>query len=211
MASELLPSIGASGDWTLKSPFDSKYTAGLAYSCRAINKISSMVATGIDVLNTLFIPNGLAEADYDAAVAADLSMVTLQSSSGQLIILPSTYLAGWPSADSVPYVVMGMVINLGAIPNTIDPTFLTEKVEPVIKNALGLDPEIHYVTLSETSNKTWDDHTAQENARQANITDDNSDYIKRLNAEAALTAAQAQIAALQQVIIDAGLTIPTSS
>jgi hypothetical protein len=169
-----------------------------------------MVATGIDVLNTLYIPNGLTEANYDADVAADLSMVTLQSTSGQVIILPSTYLTGWPSADSVPYVVMGMVINLGPIPNTIDPTFLTDKVEPVIKNALGLDPEIHYVTLSETTNKTWDDHVAQENTRTAAITDENSDYVKRLNAEAALTAAQAQIVALQQVIIDAGLTIPSS-
>jgi hypothetical protein len=210
MAAELLPGIGVSGDWTLKTPFDSKITAGLAYSCRAINKISVMVATGIDVLNTLYIPNGLTEANYDADVAADLSMVTLQSTSGQVIILPSTYLTGWPSADSVPYVVMGMVINLGPIPNTIDPTFLTDKVEPVIKNALGLDPEIHYVTLSETTNKTWDDHVAQENTRTAAITDENSDYVKRLNAEAALTAAQAQIVALQQVIIDAGLTIPSS-
>lgn len=211
MASELLPAIGSSGDWSLKTPFDSKYVAGMAYSCRALNKISSMVATGIDVLNTLFIANGLLQADYDTAVAADLSMVTLQSSSGQLIILPSTYLSGWPSGDSIPYVVMGMVVTLGAIPNTIDPTFLTDKVEPVIKAALGLDPTIQYVALSETTNKTFDDYTALEATRTAAITDDNSDYIKRLNAESDLTAAQAQIAALQQFIIDAGLAVPTSS
>ncbi|BAS04852.1 hypothetical protein [Ralstonia phage RSF1] len=207
---ELLPSIGASGDWTLKPPFDTKYTAGLAYSCRAINKISSLVATGVDVFNTFYVPNDLTVDKYNADVAADLSMVTLQSSSGQVLILPSTYLSGWPSADSVPYVVMGMVINLGAIPNTLDPTFLTPKVAAVIKAALGHDPDIQYATLSETTNKTWDDHTALENLRLANITDDNSDYIKRLNAESDLAAAQAQIAALQQFIIQSGLTVPSA-
>lgn len=208
MASELLPAIGAAGDWKLKTPFDTKYTAGMAYSCRAINKISSLVSTGIDVLDTLYIPNGLTADNYAADVAADLSMVTLQSSSGQVIILPSSYLLGWPSNDAVPYVVLGMVINLGAIPNTIDPTFLTPKVAAVIKAALGHDADIEYVTLSETTNKTWDDHTSLENLRLANVTDDNSDYVKRLNAEADLTAAQAQITALQQFIIDSGLTVP---
>lgn len=209
MATELLPGIGVSGDWTLKTPLDTKYTAGLTYTCKAIRKISEMVANGVDVLNLVYIPNGLDQAAYDDNVKNDYSVVTLQSTSGALLLVPSPYLGGWPSADSVPYVVMGMVINLGAIPNTIDPTFLTDKVEPVIKAALGLDPEIHYVTLSETANKTWDDHVANENARTAAITDENSDYIKRVNAEAALTDAQAQIAALQQVIIDAGLTIPS--
>jgi hypothetical protein len=211
MASELLPAIGISGDWSLKTPYDKLYIANLSYACRAINKISAMVATGVDVLNSYYVANGLTQADYDADVAADLSMITLASSNGQLIICPSTYLSGWPSADAVPFVVMGMIINLGAIPNKLDPTFLTSKVEPVIKAALGLDPVIQYATLSETANKTFDDYTAWENARQSNITDDTSDYVKRLNAEADLTAAQAQIAALQQFIIDAGLAVPTSS
>uniref|UniRef100_A0AAU7PFK9 Uncharacterized protein n=1 Tax=Burkholderia phage vB_BgluM-SURPRISE13 TaxID=3159457 RepID=A0AAU7PFK9_9VIRU len=211
MASELLPGIGASGDWSLKTPLDSKYTAGLAYTCKAIRKISEMVANGIDVLNMVYIPNGLDQTAYDSDVQNDYSIITLQSAAGALLLVPSSYLAGWPSGDSVPYVVMGMIINLGPIPNTIDPTFLTDKVAPVIKAALGLDPEIQYATLSETTNKTYDDHVAQEATRTAAITDENSDYVKRLNAEADLTAAQAQIAALQQFIIDAGLAVPTSS
>jgi hypothetical protein len=202
--------MGVSGDWTLKAPLDTKITPNLAYTCKSLRKISEMVANGIDVLNLVYIPNGLTQDDYNDGVANDWSVVTLQAASGLMVLVPSPWLAGWPSADSVPYVVMGMIINLGAIPNTIDPTFLTDKVEPVIKAALGLDPEIHYATLSETATKTWDDHVAQENARTAAITDENSDYIKRVNAEADLAAAQAQIAALQQVIIDAGLTIPTS-
>jgi len=210
MASELLPGIGSAGDWKLKPPFDSLYVAGLAYTCKAIRKLSEIVATGIDAQGTYYTPNNLTADQYAADVAADVSIVTLCSSSGNWLFVPSTYLLGWPSNDSVPYVVLGMVINLGAIPNTLDPTFLTPVVQNAIKAALGHDPDIEYVTLSETTNKTWDDHTSLENLRLANITDDNSDYVKRLNAEAALTAAQAQITALQQFIINSGLSIPTS-
>jgi hypothetical protein len=210
MAGELLPAIGASGDWKLKAPFDALYTAGVAYSCKAIRKLSEMVAKGEDAQGEIYTANDLDQAAYDADVQADVSIITLSASSGKLILVPSPYVSGWPSADAVPYVVLGMVINLGAIPNTIDPSFLTPKVEATIKAALGHDPDIQYVALSEVTNKTWDDHTGLENLRLSNITDDNSDYIKRVNAESNLAAAQAQIVALQQFIIQSGLTVPSA-
>ena len=208
MAAELLPAVGASGQWKLKPPFDTQLIAGLAYTCKAIRKLSEVVATGIDAKAEYYDKNSIDAAVYDQHVLADISIVTLISSSGNWLFVPGPYLDGWPSSDVIPYVVMGLIANLGAIPNTLDPSFLKEKVRNAIKAALGHDPEIDFVTLSEVTNKTFADHEALENLRQTMITDSNTDYIKRLNAEAALVKAQAQIVALQQFIIDSGLVIP---
>lgn len=207
--SELLPAIGASGNWKLKAPYDAQYIAGLAYSCRAINKLSAVVTLGLDAKAEYYDKNGLSQEIYDDHVAKDISILTLVSSAGNYIFVPAPYVDGWPTNDAVPYVVMGMLINLGALPNTIDPTFLKTKVENVILANLGHQPEIEFVTLSEVTNKSWDDHTSLENARQSALEDSSTDYVRRVNAEEELLQARAQIQALQQYIIDQGNLPPS--
>lgn len=205
---ELLPSVGASGDWKVKAPFTNLYIAGTAYACKEIRKLSAVVAVGVDAYNEYYVAQGLTQAQYDADVANDISIVTLLSAAGNWLFIPSTYLDGWPSNDAVPYVVLGAVINLGPLPNTVDPSFLTPKIQNLIKDALGHDVDVEYVALSDVTNKTFADHTALEQARQNNITDSNTDTTRRIQAENDLASARSEIAALQQVIIDAGIVLP---
>jgi hypothetical protein len=209
MANELLPTIGSSGLWKVKAPFDTQLIASLSYTCKAVRKLAEFVATGADVFADHYEPNNIPQSVYQQHVNADISLVTLMSSTGNWLVVPTPYLDGWPSNDIVPYVILGMVVTLGAIPNTIDPGFL----EPVVKNAiaasLGHVPEIQFVALSGVTNKVYSDHEALENLRKSNIKNDNSDYVRRLKAETDLVAARAQIAALQKFIIDSKVPIPT--
>lgn len=209
MSNELLPGIDASGIWKLKAPYDTKLIPDLAYTCKAVRKLSEVVSSGTDVKADCYTAYEIPDTTYDEHVAADISIITLVSSSGNSLAVPSPYLDGWPSSDVVPYVVLGMLINLGAIPNTIDPTYLTDKVTNVISTTLGHVPTIEYLALSEVKNVAFDQHTALENLRQSNITDNNTDYIRRLNAEDELAKARAEIAALQQFIINSGVSVPT--
>lgn len=208
MARAILPALGSSGLWKLKAPFDTKIIASVAYSCQAISLISALVASGLDVFEEYYVSNGLTQAAYDADVLDGSSIITLVSTTGVSLQVPSTYIDGWPSSDVVPYVVMGAIVVLGALPNTLDPEFLAPKLKNVVKNSLGNDATVEFVVMSEVTNKMFSDHTALENARKANISDDNSDYVRRLKAEADLVAAKATIAALQQFIIDSGVPIP---
>jgi hypothetical protein len=208
MANELLPSVGMSGQWKLKAPFDSKIVANLAYTCRAVRKLGEVIAAGIDAFEEYYVPNSIGRDVYDQHVASDVSIIVMSSSSGSWLNVPSPYLDGWPDANVVPYVVVGMVADIGALPNTIDPTFLSEKVRNTIKNALGHDPVIQFVALSEVSNMPFAEHEALEVLRKSNITDDNTDYSRRLKAEDELVKARAEIAALQKFIIDSGIPVP---
>lgn len=195
---QILPSIGAEGAWQLKAPFDEKISSELSYKCVAIRKISEMVTTGIDVLNTHYIPNGLLKTDYDADVIVDASVVTLVSSSGSWVFVPTTYILGWPSADSVPYAVVAMGVVLGALPNTVDASFLIDKVKNVIRANLGNEPEILLMTVSETTMKTQEQHESLEAARQANITETMTDYNAVQVLQAQLDAANETIRQLME-------------
>lgn len=203
-----LPTIGSSGNWKLKAPFDTKLLPSISYSCQAIRLLSEVVGSGRDVYAEDYEPNGIPQADYDQHVADGISIITLISAVGAVVNVPSPYLDGWPSSDVVPYVVMAAVVTLGALPNTVDPSFLTPILKNTVMNALGYDPDVEYVTVSDVTNILFSNHTALEAARKANIQDNNTDYVRRLKAEADLVSARATIAALQKFIKDSGVPIP---
>ena len=190
---QILPSIGAEGAWQLKAPFDEKIESSLSYKCVAIRKISEMVTTGVDVLNTHYIPNGLLESNYNDDVGDDVSIVTLVSSSGAWVFVPTSYIVGWPSADSVPYAVVAMACVLGALPNTVDASFLIEKVKNVIQANLGHEPEIYLMTVSVTVMKTQEQHESLEAARRANVSDSMTDYNAKNTLQEQLDAANETI------------------
>lgn len=208
MANELLPSIGMSGQWKLKAPLDTKIVAKLAYTCKEVRKLGAIIAAGIDAFEEFYVPNDIPREVYDQHIADDISIITIVSSTGAWLNVPTPYLDGWPNANVIPYVVVGLVAEIGAIPNTLDPTFLIEKVRNTIKGSLGHEPNITLVALSEVENMPFEDHEAMETLRKSNITDDNTDYSRRIKAEDDLAKARAEIAALQKFIIDSGIPVP---
>lgn len=212
--SELLPAHKASGHWRLKPPFDNALVPGLAYTCQSLRSLGEIVATGsdtgsgLDIYEEYYGKWNIDRSVYEAHLAENITICTLLSSSGNFVFVPSPYLSGWPSNDSIPYVVLGLFATLGAIPNTLDPSFLIEKVTNVISSSLGLVPDVEFVAMSEVTNKAWIDHKALETARKTLITDNNSDYTRRVKAEADLAEARTQIQALQKFIVDSGIVIP---
>lgn len=202
---EVLPADGATGQWRLKAPFDTKIVNGLAYTCYGKNTIGVLNAQGVEVFAEYYEKNGIDRDTYELHAKEDRTICTLLSSAGDWLQIPSPYLSGWPSADVVPYVVVGMFLTLGALPNTIDPSFLTDKVKNVVKASLGLEPDVEYIAMTEITHKEWSLHESLEQARKTATADDNSDLARRLKAEDDLIAAKVQIAALQQYIIDSGI------
>jgi hypothetical protein len=170
----VLPSLGSSGAWTLKTPFDALIVSNLAYTCQEVRRITTMVGQGVDVFTQHYARHGLTKAEYDQDVQNDVSMITLITSSGDWLFVPSSYVTGWPAADGVPYATIAAAIVLGALPNTVDPSFLTEDLKAFIKARLGLVPDISYVVVSETVMKDQNQHEileiARENAKEVDKT-----------------------------------------
>lgn len=194
----MIPTLGASGAWTLKVPFDAQIVADRAYTCQAIRYISEMVAKGEEVKNQYYIRYGLTDAEYKQDADANVAIVTLISSSGDYVHVPSSYIVGWPAADGVPYAVLAAGVVLGALPNTFDPTFLTTELKAFIKARIGLEPEITYATVSEVSIKSQDQHGVLESAREAAKTI-NQTMFQQLDAA---NARIAELESLNQSLVD---------
>jgi hypothetical protein len=196
----LTPPVNASGIFTLASPFDQKLVPQVSYTCIAVRKFADIQKLGIDPFQIYYVPNGLDEAKYNTDVNAGECIVTLRSNGGAFLYVPTSYITSYPNMGGIPYTAIVLGVNLGAIPNYVDLSVVKAKISAVVHDAFGVTPVIQQAAISETKNLSIADHTAAESARQAEITDNQTDYAKYLAANNALIAAQAQITALENYI-----------
>lgn len=193
MAGLLTPDIGASGVYTLKEPFQDLLVQGKKYTCRAIRTIDDIVASGLDPYSTYYAPGGtpIARSIYDADVAAGMVIVSLQSSSGDMVYIPNTYILSFPATGGVPYAIMCLAASLEAIPESVDLSVLKAGIVSLITDTIGVNATVQEVKLSQTELIDSTISANMEAARQLNISNRTTDRAK-------LLALQTQYAQLQQ-------------
>lgn len=67
------------------------------------------------------------------------------------------------------YTVVGMVIDLGALPNTLDLETLKLNAKDLVLKNLGVDADVEFVSLSQSALVSHDDHDRIEAARLAKV------------------------------------------
>lgn len=204
MAAPLVPQIGAAGVYTLLSPFDTVLVPNVNYTCKAVRTIDDIISSGTDPYATYYNPTGtpIDRATYEADVAAGVQIITLQSDSGAVQRVPSTYIQSFPAAGGVPYAVVCMAVQIPAIPESLDLGPCKTQIIAMVKDTLGMDATISEVQLTEVT--LIDQATSQryEAARKANITNSTTDQAKLIAAQNALQSAQQQITLLENYIRD---------
>lgn len=196
----LTPPVNASGIFTLASPFDTQLQPQVSYTCIAVRKFADIQKLGIDPFTVYYNPNGLTQDKFNIDASAGECIVTLRSNGGTFLYVPTSYITSYPNMGGIPYTVIVLGVNIGAIPNYVDLSVIKAKIASVVHDAFGVTPQIQQAAISETKNLSIQDHTAAESARQAAITDNQTDYAKYLAANNALVAAQAQITVLENYI-----------
>lgn len=193
----LIPTIGASGVWTLLPPFNALLTQSASYACLAIRKLEDIIAAGGDPYQQIYAPRegttpGSLQDQYDSDLANGICIVTLQSSSGATVLVPTSFIQSFPASGGVPYTNLIMGVDLGAMPDYVDLTFLKQQIANLVKTTVGLTQvEITTVVVSPTTHLSAADHQTAEAARQANITN-------TVTPEAKVIALTQQLQSLQQ-------------
>ena len=164
-----VPDIGASGKFTLKAPFDSLISNTTVLTVQSIRSIADLVANDQDVYESFYKPRGLTKEDFLADEAEGVQIVGLQAGTGTWLYVPSTYFLSFPSIDGVMYTVVGMVIDLGALPNTLDLETLKLNAKDLVLKNLGVDADVEFVSLSQSALVSHDDHDRIEAARLAKV------------------------------------------
>lgn len=192
----LIPALDATGLYTLRAPFDTVLLPQTSYGCVAVRRLEDIIAAGGDPFEQYFRPKNIVRALYDAAAAAGCVIISLQSSSGQWVYVPSAYIASMPEQGGIPYTSMLLGIKIGAVPDSLDLSFLKTKISEIITVTLGVSAEIREVANSPKTLLNQAQHSAAESARIAAVTNNRTDYSKLLEVQA---LADARLLKIQQL------------
>ena len=172
MSVSLVPSIGSSGTWVLETPFDSAISASLTYECVAIRRLTELRLLGIDPYEVYYKPKNISEEKYNQDLARnDVCMVSLKSASGQLTLVPTTYIKSFPNATGLKYTPVCLVVDVGSIPSSLNLNALKTDMADLVKGYIGIENvTIKSVAVGEDAMVTQADHNSMEAARLGRIT-----------------------------------------
>lgn len=199
-----LPHIGAKGRYVLKAPLDTR-VGNKVYTCTAIRNFSDVIRQGRDPEGLYYTPLQLDNLDYQRDLRNNPYLISLQTESGDTVVVPAHYILSFPFAGGHAYEVMGLVVNVGALPIELSLMHIHAAIKEAVLANLGMEPEVQTVALSETDYLTEDEHIAVESARELAITNRKTQHARLLDAEARILELESERDALMQYIEEQGL------
>jgi len=197
------PSLHAKGAFSLSAPWS--LPANVIFECIAIRSFQDFVDKGEDVFTKVYAPKGLDRSVYEADKAAGAKIITLYSNSEALVVVPDTYIASYPSMDTVAYSAVILSIALGAIPDGLDLTFVKEQIKGTVLESLGVTAAVVEHIQPSTGVITSDQHQVLETARQAKITNRTTDRAEKIRLQNLVDEQRTIIQNLETIIRDGGL------
>lgn len=198
----LIPPIGTAGIFKLAAPFSTVLQTNMSYRCDAIRRIADFLEVGLDPYEEFYQLRGLTREVYDQDLRNQVAIISLVSAAGHWVYVPSTYVIAYPDLNGVPYTVMILGLELGAVPNYKDLAGLKQALANLTRDTIGITPTIREVAISAVQKLSQSDHDALENARTLAITNSQTDRAKLITVQAQLTALQQQYALLEAYVRD---------
>jgi hypothetical protein len=172
MAVSLIPPIGSSGTWGLRAPYNSLINVELTYSCVAVRRLSEFRLLGIDPFTMYYEPYSVSNGTYASDLAqGDVCIVSLQSASGALVFVPSTYINSYPNPNGFKYTPVILAVDIGSIPDRLNLNAMKTDMVDLIKSYLGIENVVvTTVAVGEDKMLNQNDHNSIEAARLGRIT-----------------------------------------
>jgi hypothetical protein len=208
ITTSLVPDVGTTGVWALTTPYDALINATASYKCLEVRQLQGIIAAGNDPYSLYYAPQegdnaGSLKDQYTADLAAGVCIVTLQSSSGAVVYVPTTFIASFPASGGIAYQALMLAVDIGVLPEYVDLTFLKQQMANLVKTTVGLPSvAITTVVVSPTTNLSQDDHNRAEAARKANITNTVTPEAQVIALTKQLQSVQQAYAALEQFVED---------
>ena len=197
-----IPLIGVTGLYSVLSPFNASVNSSIPHTCIGVRTIADILAAGGDPYSSYYSAFGLTKEIFQNDVTSGVAIVSLQSPNGNVFYVPSSYINSFPDIGGVPYTVLALAVELGALPDSLDLTFLKQRIVDVVKETIGVDTTVHTVAVSNPSLIPYNDSRALEAARNANISivkTDHAMYLEEVNKN---NLAVQRIAELEKYIMD---------
>jgi len=202
MTDLIIPTVGSSGYYQLRSPLDNLIIANQRYTCKAVRNISDYLANNEDIKADIYSKYSIPDTEYDQDILDDAYIVSLQSEEGHWIYIPARYIISYPITNGIPYRSIMVGISLPSLPVDRDLSFLETDIINLVSDSLGVVPVIRKVETSPVvlvSRERHDIVQAERDMLSAGRVTDRSRYIKTLQD---LNVALDKIQQLEQYIKD---------
>jgi len=196
---QAIPPINVRGLFNFKEPFatlEDKY-----FTVSGTVSIRTLVGQGKDILNDIYLTNGLTQEDYNTDLAANVIIVTLITDRGAQLTLPSQYLLTLPEINTVDYQHVVLGVSLGNIPVAMPLTYLKEQLASITSETVGITPTINEFIVPTEGTVSLDTHTALEEARTLGLGQVVTARGQLDKANAAVVSLQEKVTLLQQALI----------
>lgn len=165
----IIPTVGSSGYFVLAAPFDTLILTGERYTCKAVRKLSDYLTNNETPLADIYTANGVAESVYNDHVASDVSIVSLQASTGHWVYVPSAYITQLPIVNGIPYRSLMLGISLPPMPADKDLSHLETAIKNLVLDTIGVNAGTKFVETSKVLLVDSAKHTTTQAARNAVI------------------------------------------
>lgn len=201
MTNYVVPSVGTSGLFELKAPFETLMLANNQYTCKSVRTLSEMIANNEDPLALIYRPVELTEDEFKADLALDMRILSLQAGIGHWVHVPVSYVTRYPDTNGVPYRSVGIAIQLPPIEASRDLGALVEELNLVIRGYIGTDAKVRVADTSYTALVPDDKHQVIQTTRKANAVLQGSTTWHRLRTlQAVHDATVARLQALEDYV-----------
>lgn len=139
--------IGNKGKVNFLAPFD-KYNSDKELSIVGIQQIPYLSKLGANILDLVYLDEGLAESDYEDDILNKVAIVTFEDESQQLINVPIDRIGDEDAESSYRYKEFGLAVSLPSLPVDYDTTAIENDIKIVVKEKLGFDVSVEKVELS---------------------------------------------------------------
>lgn len=197
--SYIIPAINSTGKFSLAVPFNNLLSDLEEYKVIAIRGIKELLSD--NPLDNIYTPVGLTIEDMEEDVKNDIPIVVLISTSEEYLYVPADKILTIPITSGAEYQEKVLSISLGLLPVKKDLSIITEIIEELIYDGLGVKSESKVI---ESSAKILLDNIKDKQLRQLRenrVTVTKSNRTKYLETVALLNKKNTLIKNLEQYIL----------
>lgn len=191
------PTVGSSGVFELREPFNSDIDTGVDYTCQGVRRLSEYLANNEEPWDNIYAPKKIDEVIYQEHLNADIEIVSLQAETGQWIYVPVTYVISYPSTNGIPYRSIAISVGLPALPANRNFDFLFDSLKNLMKDSLGVPCTVDLIETSKVTLVSSEKHAVKQAARNLVANAASTDRARYMSKVRELESAKQKIAILE--------------
>ena len=195
-----IPLVGMKGQFKFYPPFNTVLNETAVYKVSAVRTISELLNDDIDVLNIIYLNQGISKSAYDDDLEHDLAIAVLQSEGGSLFYVPVRFIKTLPNLAGEVYVGKALFINLGNLPVNLEIDYLKSELADIIKSILGVDSVVEIEEITSKFVVPYKQHDILEEKRRQAMTNYGTCYSRLFKLEKVLDATKKKLALLLKKI-----------